>query len=658
VVDHPRSRAPRSTVRLFVAFAAITLVPVFVLGAVLAASYRSEARRRGIAEGRSEGSLIGKTLIEPLLVSGDLSKGLTTEQWIETRQVVLKSIKDGDVVRLRIRDMSGYVVYSDDGSGFAEMPDEEALDVARGKLITKVTTVNADNNDHGPSGVQAVEAYRPLRGGPDAAIVGVLEVYLPYAPIAHEVSAGLTTLYWNLAVGLAMLYLAVFSISAFVSRGLRRQLAVNAFLAQHDTLTALPNRTLFHDRARAAVADAAANGWPVAIAIADLDRFKEVNDTLGHHNGDRLLTELASRLADHARKGDTVARLGGDEFGIILQEVEDAEVALQRLRTIIDHEVDVSGLPLSVEASIGYVLAPEDGTDIDELLQRADVAMYVAKSQHAGVTRYDATFNHYDAANLALIGELRHGIDDDQLVLHYQPKARLSDSHIEAVEALVRWQHPTLGLLYPDRFLPLAEQTDVIDKLTTWVLRRALRDVSTLSDEIAIAVNVSARNLARADFGSRVVELLRQAGVAPNRLIIEITETALLADPTRAAGILLELDMAGVKVSIDDFGKGQTSLGYLSELRVHELKIDRTFVSDMLVNRAHAAIVRSIVDLGHNLALRVVAEGVETEAVLAGLRQTGCDVAQGYLLARPMAFAQLTTWLAASALHPSVAVQG
>jgi diguanylate cyclase len=645
-------------VRLFVAFAAITLVPVFVLGAVLAASYRSEARRRGIAEGRSEGSLIGKTLIEPLLVSGDLSKGLTTEQWIETRQVVLKSIKDGDVVRLRIRDMSGYVVYSDDGSGFAEMPDEEALDVARGRLITKVTTVNADNNDHGPSGVQAVEAYRPLRGGPDAAIVGVLEVYLPYAPIAHEVSAGLTTLYWNLAVGLAMLYLAVFSISAFVSRGLRRQLAVNAFLAQHDTLTALPNRTLFHDRARAAVADAAANGWPVAIAIADLDRFKEVNDTLGHHNGDRLLTELASRLADHARKGDTVARLGGDEFGIILQEVEDAEVALQRLRTIIDHEVDVSGLPLSVEASIGYVLAPEDGTDIDELLQRADVAMYVAKSQHAGVTRYDATFNHYDAANLALIGELRHGIDDDQLVLHYQPKARLSDSHIEAVEALVRWQHPTLGLLYPDRFLPLAEQTDVIDKLTTWVLRRALRDVSTLSDEIAIAVNVSARNLARADFGSRVVELLRQAGVAPNRLIIEITETALLADPTRAAGILLELDMAGVKVSIDDFGKGQTSLGYLSELRVHELKIDRTFVSDMLVNRAHAAIVRSIVDLGHNLALRVVAEGVETEAVLAGLRQTGCDVAQGYLLARPMAFAQLTTWLAASAPHPSVAVQG
>jgi diguanylate cyclase len=628
------------------------------LGAVLAASYRSEARRRGIAEGRSEGSLIGKTLIEPLLVSGDLSKGLTTEQWIETRQVVLKSIKDGDVVRLRIRDMSGYVVYSDDGSGFAEMPDEEALDVARGRLITKVTTVNADNNDHGPSGVQAVEAYRPLRGGPDAAIVGVLEVYLPYAPIAHEVSAGLTTLYWNLAVGLAMLYLAVFSISAFVSRGLRRQLAVNAFLAQHDTLTALPNRTLFHDRARAAVADAAANGWPVAIAIADLDRFKEVNDTLGHHNGDRLLTELASRLADHARKGDTVARLGGDEFGIILQEVEDAEVALQRLRTIIDHEVDVSGLPLSVEASIGYVLAPEDGTDIDELLQRADVAMYVAKSQHAGVTRYDATFNHYDAANLALIGELRHGIDDDQLVLHYQPKARLSDSHIEAVEALVRWQHPTLGLLYPDRFLPLAEQTDVIDKLTTWVLRRALRDVSTLSDEIAIAVNVSARNLARADFGSRVVELLRQAGVAPNRLIIEITETALLADPTRAAGILLELDMAGVKVSIDDFGKGQTSLGYLSELRVHELKIDRTFVSDMLVNRAHAAIVRSIVDLGHNLALRVVAEGVETEAVLAGLRQTGCDVAQGYLLARPMAFAQLTTWLAASAPHPSVAVQG
>jgi diguanylate cyclase (GGDEF)-like protein len=635
-------------VRLFVAFAAITLVPVLVLGAVLAASYRSEARRRGIAEGRSEAALLAKTTIEPILGPSDLSMGLSDDERTRVERVVARSVVDGDLLRLRIRDLLGHVVYSDDGSGLASQPDDEAIEVAGGAVVTKITSLNVDSNDSGPAGRAAVEAYRPLRGGLQGNIVGVLEVYLPYAPIGHDVNAGLQSLYRNLAVGLAMLYLAVFAVSAVVSRGLRRQLSVNAFLAEHDTLTELPNRTLFQARARTAVAATERRGKPVAIAIADLDRFKEVNDTLGHHNGDRLLAELARRLAAHARDDDTVARLGGDEFGIVLRDVDDADGALQRLREIIDHEVEVSGLPLSVEASIGYVLAPDDGTDVDELLQRADVAMYVAKSQHAGVVRYDATHNHYDAANLSLIGELRHAIDADQLVLHYQPKATLSDRRVEAIEALVRWQHPSLGLLYPDRFLPLAEQTDVIDRLTTWVLTRALRDVAGLDDQLAIAVNVSARNLADADFGTRVVDLLRQAGVAPQRLIIEITETALLADPARAAAILIDLDMAGVKVSIDDFGKGQTSLGYLSQLRVHELKIDRTFVSDMLVNRAHAAIVRSIVDLGHNLALRVVGEGVETEDVLRGLREAGCDVAQGYLLARPMPLAQLRQWLSGS----------
>src|SRR5205814_6063462 len=218
--------------------------------------------------------------------------------------------------------------------------------------------------------------------------------------------------------------------------------------------------------------------------------------------------------------------------------------------------VEVSGLPVSVEASIGYVVAPDDGTDVGELLQRADVAMYVAKAQHAGVVRYDAHQDHYDAANLSLVAELRHAIKDGQLLLHYQPKARLSDSRVEAVEALVRWRHPMHGLLYPDRFLPLAEQTDLIDKLTDWVVERAVtevRDLGAVGAELAIAVNVSARNLAQPDFARRVVSTLERLGVAPARLIIEITETALLTDPRRAALVLAELASAGVKVSLDDF---------------------------------------------------------------------------------------------------------
>jgi len=327
----------------------------------------------------------------------------------------------------------------------------------------------------------------------------------------------------------------------------------------------------------------------------------------------------------------------------------DAEDVLRRLREVIEQDVEVNGLPISVESSVGFVVTPDDGTDVDELLQHADVAMYLAKSQHTGVVRYDPNDDHYDAANLGLIADLRHAIDEGQLVVHYQPKAALEDGRVEAMEALVRWEHPTLGFLYPDRFIPLAEQTDLIDRLTESVLTRALTDLRDLGDEfadVAVSVNVSARTLGRARFAPQVIKVLESVGVAPERLMVEITETALLTDPPRAAAVLAELDAVGVRVSLDDFGIGQTSLGYLSSLPVHELKIDKSFVLDMLGNPAHAAIVRSIIDLGHNLQLRVVGEGVETDAVLDSLREAGCDLAQGFLLARPMPAEQLRRWMA------------
>jgi EAL domain-containing protein (putative c-di-GMP-specific phosphodiesterase class I) len=297
---------------------------------------------------------------------------------------------------------------------------------------------------------------------------------------------------------------------------------------------------------------------------------------------------------------------------------------------------------------VGFVVVPEDGTDVDDLLQHADVAMYLAKSQHTGVVHYEPENDHYDATNLELIANLRHAIDANELVLHYQPKASLDDGRVEAVEALVRWEHPSLGFLYPDRFIPLAEQTDLIDRLTEWVLTTALTDIRDLGEgfgDVAVSVNVSARTLGRARFAQQVIKVLDAVGVAPERLMIEITETALLTDPPRASAVLAELDAVGVSVSLDDFGIGQTSLGYLSSIPVHELKIDKSFVSDMLGNPAHAAIVRSIVDLGHNLELRVVGEGVETDAVLDTLREAGCDMAQGFLLARPMPAMQLRRWL-------------
>jgi len=319
------------------------------------------------------------------------------------------------------------------------------------------------------------------------------------------------------------------------------------------------------------------------------------------------------------------------------------------MREVIGQELVVSAVPVTVEASVGYVFSDDGSDDVDELLRRADVALYVAKEQHTGAVRYDLAHDHYDPANLALITELRRAIEADELVLHYQPKARFASGQFDAVEALVRWHHPVHGLLTPDKFLPLAEPTELIDGLTDWVLTRALTDVRDLHSlrDVDIAVNVSARNFSRPDFADRVLRILQNVGVSPDRLTIEITETALLADPVRAATALSQLDAFGVQVSLDDFGTGQTSLQYLTSLPIDELKIDMSFVTDMLENASHAAIVRAIIDLGHNLGLRVVAEGIETRDVFRALHDSGCDVAQGYLLSRPMPVGDLPRFFAA-----------
>jgi diguanylate cyclase len=638
--------------RLLAIYAVIALIPVLALGVMLTLTFRDVAAQRGIAEGRSEATLIAQTAVEPQLDGHPLSQGLNHRERIAMERLVRRAVSARHVLRLRLRDLSGRVIFSDDGSGLGDRgDDDEALDAAHGKVVSRLTHLNADGNDDGPVGVASVEIYLPLTGGNSGRRLGVLEIYLPYAPIAADVNSGMRGLYIALALGLGALYVALFVITLSVSRGLRREVAANAFLAHHDPLTGLPNRTLFLQRAERATERAARSGRSATVALVDLDDFKDINDALGHHSGDELLTALARRVEAAMLPGDTVARLGGDEFGLVLRDVEDAMQALARLRGLMASEVEVRGLPLSVEPSVGFVTVRDATSSVELLLQQADVAMYAAKAQHAGVMEYRESLDRYDAADLALASELRHAIGQDQLVLHYQPQADTATGEIQAVEALVRWQHPTLGLLAPDRFLPMAEQTDLIERLTDWVLDRALSDVAQLAHQgidLAVAVNVSARSIVRRGFAPQVIESVRRSGVPPSKLIVEVTETALLTDPARAGGVLNELAQAGVRISIDDFGRGHTSLGYLSELPINELKIDRSFVTDMCTNDAHAAIVRSVVELGHNLSMQVVAEGIEDSEVLSALRDLHCDLAQGYHITRPISITDLNRFLTAA----------
>jgi diguanylate cyclase (GGDEF)-like protein/PAS domain S-box-containing protein len=429
------------------------------------------------------------------------------------------------------------------------------------------------------------------------------------------------------------------------------QAALNEHQALHDGLTGLANRRLFRDRIDQAVKAGRRTDARVAVMVMDLDGFKEINDSLGHAAGDDLLVELGRRLQTSVRGSDTVARLGGDEFGVLLPDAsgpDDVAFTVERMQTAIETPITLQGLSLSLESSIGIALYPDDGNDVETLLRCADGAMYQAKEEKSGSAFYDSSRIRQDTARLTLMGELRRALDRRELVLFYQPKAVLADGEVHAVEALLRWEHPVRGLVAPDEFIPAAQQTGLIKPLTRYVIDEALRQCRSWQDEglrLAIAVNLSARNLLDADLPELVAALLERWNVESCLLELEITESAMLADPTRTKLILEQLSAMGIRLSIDDFGTGYSSLAYLKRLPVSEVKVDRSFVLNMEHDEDDATIVRSTIDLARNLGLDVVAEGVETKAVWDRLRTLGCTAAQGYYLSRPIPPPELRTWL-------------
>ena len=414
-----------------------------------------------------------------------------------------------------------------------------------------------------------------------------------------------------------------------------------AHQALHDGLTGLPNRTLLADRLQQALASGRRRGHSVGLLLMDLDRFKAINDTLGHRAGDQVLQRVAARIDSTLRASDTVARLGGDEFAVVLPDIgglDEAYRVATKLLAALDGPFDIEGLTIRVDASVGITVAPLHGDDSTTLLQRADVAMYRAKALASGTAVYEPHPDDDRRERLSLLVELRHAIETSQLVVHYQPIVDLRTGETSAVEALVRWQHPTRGLLHPDDFVPLAEETGLVRALTEWVLSATLSQAREWIDAGTgrrVAVNLSARLLHDATLGTSVLDALSRAGVPAELLELEITESACMLNPESALAVIAELAAAGVRFTIDDFGTGYSSLAYLKRLPVHQIKVDKSFVVDMVDAGSDASIVRSIIDLGHNLGLDVVAEGVEDAPTLHLLRAAGCDFAQGFHLGRP-----------------------
>ena len=421
--------------------------------------------------------------------------------------------------------------------------------------------------------------------------------------------------------------------------------------ALHDPLTSLPNRSLFLDRVEQGLRTARRIATPLALLVMDLDRFKEINDTFGHHAGDLLINEVAGRIRSDLRETDTLARLGGDEFGIFLPgaDQDGAWRVAQKIITALQRPFEVEGDAHELSVSIGIAISPQHGEDVETLLRRADIAMYAAKRTPGGSAVYAEEADPEGSNQLALMAELRHTIETDQLQVVYQPIVGFTEGDVMRVEALARWRHPSRGLVEPGEFIPLAERSGLMKSLFSRVLAMTLAQCAAWRQAnvpLQAAVNLSIRNLLDPELPRVVGQALERAGIPPGWLGFEITETMLMAEPNRVLRTLAELRDLGVQLAIDDFGVGYSSLAYLQRLPAYAVKIDRSFVSRMTRNHGSAEIVKLITNLGHALGMKVVAEGIEDQATYDACAAVGCDSAQGFFVGRPMVATAIPAWLA------------
>ena len=694
---------PRRPARLSLTgqVALLSLVPMLALGFVLARVLQSQIIERTLADEAQSAQLVARLGVQPRLTPRDLRGGLDARGVAMLDEQLRARSVSRDLARIKIWNAAGRIVYSDDHALIGRSPGEsDDLRDALAGAPHPAEVVSPSPHDETASEVglgRLVEVYVPLRFATGGRPAGVFEIYLSYRPIAGAIAADKRTIALLVFLGLALLWAILYRIVASASRRLRRQAQENDRLARYDPLTGLPNRTLFRERLGQAIgrprpdgaqpghaggggvaplerahpdgspapAHRHTGGRAVAVLLLDLDAFKEINDTLGHRAGDAVLREVAGRLRAELDPGAVAARLGNDEYAILqpltrtpTQPVADALALAARVQAALQAPVTVDGVALNVEASIGIALVPEHARAADELLQRADMALDRARSRRGGVEVYSPAYDHTGAERLALLGEVRPALERGEFTLFYQPQIALRTGRVTGVEALLRWRHPERGMIPPLEFIALIEQTALVGPVTLHVIDLALAQTArwrTAGLQLGISVNLSARNLHDPELPAQVAALLRRHAVPAAALTVEVTESAAMADPETAMGVLEALRALGVGISIDDFGTGHASIAYLAKLPAGELKIDRSFVTGMCESPRKEAIVRTTIELARRLELHVVAEGIETAAVCERLAALGCDAGQGYLIARPAPAEELTPWLAERASGDPVA---
>ena len=635
----------RERLSLLGKFTLLSLLCFVGLGLVLGRVLESQIERRGLQAAETTTEVVVQTVTNSVLKSYDVRHGLSDARMAQLDFELKADRGDRTVQHAKIFDRRGMVVYSDDRSRIGTAHDRERHEsgVFREALAGRVASHVVEKD-----GQRLLEVYVPLRFHSNLPPTGVFELYLPYAPVAAEIRDEIRVTYFLLAGGLLLLFGLLFKIVASASKELSRQAEHHHEQARHDVLTGLPNRTLLYEHGAVALGRF---GQPrVGVLLIDLDRFKEVNDALGHDCGDLLLIEVAERMRGEIRGHDMLARFGGDEFAVLLMDTDatSAREVARRLLRSLEQPFNVRGFAVQLDASIGVALHPDHGADVTELVQRADVAMYEAKRRNTGVELYDAERDPHTPERLMLLAELRRAIDEDELVLHYQPQISLETGEVIGAEALVRWQHPERGLLAPGEFVPLAERTASVRALTLWVLDNALRQCREWMDaglDLSMAVNLAGPNVSDGSIPGAIAELLERWQVPPGRLELEISESTVMTDPRRAEEVLSRLDAMGIRLSLDDFGTGHSSLGYLRRLPLDRVKIDRSFVMNMDECENDVTIVRSTIDLARNLGLETVAEGVETAASEGTLTELGCPVAQGFFIGRPMPTDAFARWI-------------